>query len=173
MDSIPEPPPRTQTAAPAKAAGLRILVLGLNASPEPIGIGKYSGEMMAWLAARGHRVTGVAAPPYYPAWRVWDGWSAGRYATERRDGVDLVRCPLYVPHRPGGARRLVHLMSFAASSLPAACAVARRLRPQVVVAVAPTLSRRQAPSWRRAWLVRLHGCTSRTSKWKPRSNSVC
>jgi len=30
------------------------------------GIGKYTGEMAAWLAARGHQVRVVTAPPYYP-----------------------------------------------------------------------------------------------------------
>jgi colanic acid biosynthesis glycosyl transferase WcaI len=43
---------------------LRILIYGLNYSPELTGIGKYTGEMAAWLAERGHDVRVVAAPPY-------------------------------------------------------------------------------------------------------------
>lgn len=29
----------------------------------------YSGEMAEWLAAQGHEVRVVTAPPYYPQWR--------------------------------------------------------------------------------------------------------
>ena len=49
---------------------LRILIYGLNFSPELTGIGRYTGEMAAWLAARGHDVRVVTAPPYYPAWEI-------------------------------------------------------------------------------------------------------
>ena len=49
---------------------MRILIHGINFSPELTGIGKYSGEMAEWLAARGHEVRVVTAPPYYPQWRV-------------------------------------------------------------------------------------------------------
>ena len=45
---------------------VRILIHGVNYFPELAGIGKYSGEMAAWLAARGHELRVVAAPPYYP-----------------------------------------------------------------------------------------------------------
>ena len=49
---------------------MRILIHGINFSPELTGIGKYSGEMAEWLAAQGHEVRVVTAPPYYPQWRV-------------------------------------------------------------------------------------------------------
>ena len=49
---------------------MKILIYGLNYSPELTGIGKYTGEMASWLAARGHEVRVVTAPPYYPAWSV-------------------------------------------------------------------------------------------------------
>lgn len=42
---------------------LRILIHGINFSPELTGIGKYSGEMAEWLAAQGHEVRVVTAPP--------------------------------------------------------------------------------------------------------------
>ena len=40
---------------------MRILIYGINFSPELTGIGKYTGEMAAWLAARGHQVRVVTA----------------------------------------------------------------------------------------------------------------
>ena len=35
---------------------MRILIHGINFSPELTGIGKYTGEMAEWLAAQGHEV---------------------------------------------------------------------------------------------------------------------
>ena len=52
---------------------MKILIHGINFSPEFTGIGKYSGEMAEWLATHGHEVRVVTAPPYYPQWRVGGG----------------------------------------------------------------------------------------------------
>ena len=54
---------------------MKILLYGINFSPELTGIGKYTGELAAWLAGRGHEVRVVTAPPYYPAWKVSEGYS--------------------------------------------------------------------------------------------------
>ena len=110
---------------------MKILLYGINFSPELIGIGKYTGEMAAWLAARGHEVRVVTAPPYYPAWAVSPGYSGRAWRTERWQGVTVLRCPLWVPRKPSGLKRLLHLASFAASSLPVLLAQAL-WRPQVV-----------------------------------------
>lgn len=117
---------------------MRVLLYGINFSPELTGIGKYTGEMAAWLAARGHEVRVITAPPYYPDWEVAPGYSAWRYATEQWEGVGVWRAPLWVPFRPGGAKRMLHLAGFAVSSLPL---LVRHLfwRPQVVWVVAPAL----------------------------------
>ena len=124
--------------------------------PELTGIGKYTGEMAEWLAARGHEVRVVTAPPYYPAWKVTEGYTGWRYQREgdkatltglprryapRNDGaVEMVvyRCPLWVPGRPSGLKRILHLASFALSSLPV---MLRQTfwRPDVVWVVEPPL----------------------------------
>lgn len=122
---------------------MRILIYGINFAPELISTGKYTGEMAGWLAAQGHALRVVTAPPYYPAWRVGDGYAAGRYRREhwRWDSgasAELWRCPLWVPAQPGGARRLAHLASFAATSAPVVLAQAR-WRPDLVVVIEPTL----------------------------------
>ena len=54
---------------------MRILIHGINFSPELTGIGKYSGEMALWLVAQGHEVRVVTAPPYYPMWKVASGYA--------------------------------------------------------------------------------------------------
>ncbi len=130
---------------------MRILIYGLNFTPEPTGIGKFTGEMAAWLARRGHKVEVVTAPPYYPEWRIGPGYSCWRWRREAIEGVQVYRCPLYVPRRPRGLSRLIHLISFAKSSLPVALWRALAFRPQVLIAVAPALV--SAPGARlAAWL---------------------
>lgn len=61
---------------------MKILVYGINYSPELTGIGKYTGEMVEWLAAQGHEVRVITAPPYYPQWQVGENYSARRYKRE-------------------------------------------------------------------------------------------
>jgi colanic acid biosynthesis glycosyl transferase WcaI len=117
---------------------LRILVYGLNYAPELTGIGKYTGEMATWLAARGHEVRVVTAPPYYPAWRIRDDYRGAWYRTERAPGQPVVyRTPLYVPAQPTGVKRIVHLVSFMLGSLPV---MLREMfwQPEVVFTVEPT-----------------------------------
>jgi len=117
---------------------LRILIYGLNYAPELTGIGKYTGEMAAWLGARGHQVRVVAAPPYYPAWRIRDDYRGKFYCVERAPAEPIVfRTPLWVPAKPSGVTRLIHLFSFALGSLPA-LAVQPWFRPDVVFTVEPT-----------------------------------
>ncbi|NHQ88515.1 glycosyltransferase WbuB [Iodobacter sp. HSC-16F04] len=117
---------------------MKILVYGINYSPEMTGIGKYTGEMAEWLAAQGHEVRVVTAPPYYPQWQVGEGYSAFRYQYEMKAGVKVWRTPLWVPGKLSGAKRLLHLMSFALSSLPV---MLRQIfwRPDVVWMAAPAL----------------------------------
>ncbi|HEY9316765.1 MAG TPA: glycosyltransferase WbuB [Achromobacter sp.] len=117
---------------------MKILIYGINYAPELTGIGKYSAELAEWLAAQGHDVDVVTAPPYYPQWQVHDGYRAGRYRKEERAGVTVRRAPLWVPARPGGLKRLIHLASFAVSSLPSLLRAAAR-RPDLILVVEPAL----------------------------------
>ncbi len=117
---------------------MRILLYGINFAPELTGIGKYTGELAAWLAGQGHTVRVVTAPPYYPAWAISPDYRGRTYHTQQWQGVAVYRCPLWVPSQPGGLKRLVHLASFALLSLPA---MLRQLfwRPQLVWVVEPAL----------------------------------
>lgn len=118
---------------------LKILVYGINYWPEPTGIGKYTGEMAAWLVSRGHEVRVVTAPPYYPAWKISPGYRALAYTRALETGATVFRCPLWVPGQPSGAKRMLHLFSFALSSLPV---VLRQIfwRPDVVWMAAPAFA---------------------------------
>lgn len=117
---------------------MKVLIYGINFSPELTGIGKYSGEMAEWLARAGHEVRVVTAPPYYPEWKIARGYSAVGFKREEIAGVDVWRCPLYVPEKPSGLKRILHLASFAFSSLPV---MIRQIfwKPDVVVVIEPPL----------------------------------
>ncbi len=115
---------------------MKILVYGINFAPEPVGVGRYTGEMVQALQAAGHDVRVITALPYYPAWKVSEGYAPHRYAFDTWQGVPVARAPLWVPFRPGGRKRVLHLLSFAVTSLPL---VVRQLfwRPDVVWMAAP------------------------------------
>jgi len=129
-------------------SSMRILIVGINYAPELTGIGKYSGEMAEWLAAAGHEVHIVTAPPYYPEWKVADGYAAWRYGKEvnlpqhrfDKKGGNLVvyRCPIWVPAQPSGLKRLLHLASFALSSLPVMLGQVF-WRPHLILVIEPPL----------------------------------
>lgn len=125
-----------------QARPLRLAVVGLNYAPEEIGIGRYTTDMVRSLAARGHAVEVIAGKPYYPQWQVpapfrGPGWQRGEEL-----GITVTRCPHYVPARPTGLRRVIHLASFAASALVPALGLVlrpRHRRPEVVFCIAPAL----------------------------------
>jgi colanic acid biosynthesis glycosyl transferase WcaI len=116
---------------------MRLLIVGLNFAPELTGIGKYTGEMATWLARRGHDVTVITTRPYYPEWKR-PGWAGWTWRRETWEGCRVVRCPLYVPRRQTGLRRILHLASFGLSCVPAALATMLRGRADVVMVMAPT-----------------------------------
>lgn len=118
---------------------MRILIYSANYAPEPTGVGKYSGEMAEWLVAQGHDVRVVAAPPYYPNWKVAKGYSWPPYRRELLNGVDVWRAPLWVPKQPSGLKRVLHLLSFALCSTPTMLRQAF-WSPDVVLTVAPALA---------------------------------
>jgi len=123
-----------------KIESRRLLVVALNYAPDLTGIGKYVSEMTEWLATRKQlEIRVVTAPPYDPAWQVASGYSARRYQKERIGGIEIYRCPLWVPRRPRGMTRLLHLLSFALSTLPVLLWQGLSWRPHVVFVVEPPL----------------------------------
>jgi colanic acid biosynthesis glycosyl transferase WcaI len=121
---------------------LRVAILGLNYAPEEIGIGRYTTDMAEALAARNHQVEVIAGKPYYPQWITYLPFRKRGWHHHSERGVEITRCPHYVPAYPDGPRRIVHLASFAVAALgPALRLVLRRrvARPQIVICVVPAL----------------------------------
>lgn len=125
----------------------RVLLVTINYRPELTGIGKYTGEMAEWLVSRGCEVRVVTAPPYYPAWKVNEGYSAAWYQREAVGGVEVLRCPLWVPGKVSGIKRVLHLASFAITSFFPIVWGGVRWRPDLVLVIEPPLF--AAPA---AWL---------------------
>lgn len=117
---------------------MKILIQSLNFYPELTGIGKYSGEMAFWLASRGHDVRVITAPPYYPAWKIDPEYKKYFWSRERYRSVLIWRCPIWVPAKPTGISRILHLFSFALTSLPVTIAQIF-WRPNVIVTIEPPI----------------------------------
>ncbi|GAA5525041.1 hypothetical protein Maes01_01601 [Microbulbifer aestuariivivens] len=116
---------------------MKILLYGLNFTPELTGIGKYNGELVSGVKFRDVDVDVVTAPPYYPEWKIKQGFS-NFWGKNSIDEVMIYRCPLYVPRKVTTFSRLVHLVSFAISSgLRLLTLVGKR--PDIIFLVQPTL----------------------------------
>ena len=97
---------------------MKIVIQSINFHPELTGIGKYTGEMASWLISKGHLVRVITTPPYYPKWKISRGYKKYFWSKEIWSGVKVWRCPIWVPIKPNGITRLLHLASFALSSFP-------------------------------------------------------
>ncbi|MCX5516783.1 colanic acid biosynthesis glycosyltransferase WcaI [Kaistia algarum] len=118
---------------------MKILILGLNYAPEKVGVAVYTSGMAEALARSGHEVEVVVGQPYYPAWKVAEGYSRWLYKRSTENGVKILRCPLYVPARPSALRRVLHHMSFGLAALFPMLTRAIASRPDIVFTVAPAL----------------------------------
>ncbi|GGC45290.1 colanic acid biosynthesis glycosyltransferase WcaI [Parapedobacter defluvii] len=116
---------------------MRILIFGINYSPELTGIGKYTGEMGAWFAARGHDVAVVTAKPYYPEWEIHQTYKGTGWLTEQIAGVTVYRVPLYVPKNVTAKKRILHEFSFLAAVLPKWFGLLLKKRYDIVINITP------------------------------------
>jgi len=123
----------------------RILFIGYNFSPELTGIGKYSGEMMHWLADKGHDIIVLTAYPYYPHWKVQEPYRKNRfwYRKEVRQyesggRLHVLRCPMYIPQNPSGLKRMLLDSSFSVTALSAMLPMLFQKKYDWVITVAPS-----------------------------------
>jgi colanic acid biosynthesis glycosyl transferase WcaI len=117
---------------------MRIIISSLNYSPELTGIGKYNGEITPVLASNNIEPHVITAPPYYPEWRISEGFDNSFGTSIDENGVTIYRCPLYVPAKVTTLKRLLHLSSFAITSAFRLFSL-WRLKPDVLFLVQPTL----------------------------------
>jgi colanic acid biosynthesis glycosyl transferase WcaI len=117
----------------------RILLIGINFSPELTGIGKYSGEMIDWLTDKGNDCTVVTTFPYYPTWSVQEPYKGSFYKREvKKDGkLEIIRCPIYVPANPTGAKRILHDATFFFTSFLAIFMLLFKKKHDYIICTAP------------------------------------
>src|SRR5262245_6049826 len=128
-------PSMNRSAPPAAAS--RIAIVGINYAPELTGIGVYSTGMAEYLAAQGVEVDVYTAFAYYPQWRKDDQDRGRLFRFERINRVNVRRHFVYVPPRPTALKRMLHEISFVASS-----SVGYLLGPRaaVTIVVSPPLA---------------------------------
>lgn len=122
-----------------KADKKKILIIGINFLPELTGIGKYTGEMVSFLAENGFDCRVISAFPYYPQWKVQKPYKNLFYKTEKlsNEKIKVLRCPLYVPKKLSGARRILHEASFFLTAFLAVCYYLFQPRQDYIFCVAP------------------------------------
>ena len=117
---------------------MKVLLYGINYSPDLTGIGKYSGEMGEWLARQGHDVRVITAYHYYPDWKIREAnrglWWRREHPGEREE---VIRCPLYVPGKVTAVKRILHEFSFVLTSSIALLACLFKKTDVVVNVVTP------------------------------------
>jgi len=116
---------------------MRILIYGINYSPDLTGIGKYSGEMGSWFAQQKHEVAVVTAMPYYPYWEIKKEYQNKLWLKEIIEGVTVYRCPLYVPKKPSGLKRMLHDVTFFFTSFFLFFGLLFRKKYDLIITVSP------------------------------------
>lgn len=110
---------------------MKIQLWSYNFDPEPTGIGIVSTVWARGLRDRGHQVEVVAAHPHYPEPQ-W-GTRVLPYR-EVRDGIEVLRLPLWIG-RASAAERYRQELTFMAAQSAATPFLAR---PDVLVSVSPS-----------------------------------
>lgn len=128
---------------------MRVQLWSYNYDPEPQGIAPLSCVLARALQELGHDVLVITAHPHYPE-PVWG--SRRRPYRERRDGVPVLRLPLWIG-RGSGLQRVRQELSFAGSQtlviplLPACDAVIAVSPCFPALAAAMAFSRLRATPW--------------------------
>ncbi len=92
---------------------MHILVLGTNYAPEKTAVAPFTTGLCEHLAGGGHDVTVITTFPYYPEWRVFEGYRGRVYQGECINKVNLRRVWHFVPRRASNLlQRLAHDFSF-------------------------------------------------------------
>jgi len=92
---------------------MRILTLSQWYVPEPDIKVHLLGKD---LVVRGHQVTAITGFPNYPQGRIYPGYHQRLWQWEQRDGVRVLRLPLYPDRSRSASRRSLNYLSFAMSA---------------------------------------------------------
>ena len=116
-----------------RRCAIRVLIIGLNYTPERTGIAPYTAAMAQRLAARGDEVRVLTTFPHYPEWHFTDG-STERTKRTDEGGVKVMRIRHKLPKQGSSISRFRSELSFGFRAL-----FARWNNPDVVVLVSPAM----------------------------------
>src|SRR5512147_1821570 len=91
---------------------MRILIYSYNYHPEPIGIAPLMTELAEGLVKRGHQVRVVTAMPWYPESEIRPDYRGKLYLTEKRNGVKIQRCLIWIRRKRSFKNRALFEISF-------------------------------------------------------------
>lgn len=98
--------------ASADLNGARIVLVSVSYWPEDVGIAPYSTAMAEHFVSCGADVTAIVGMPHYPSWRVRSEDRRCIRRRERRNGVDIRRFRVFVPHEQDALRRAIYEATF-------------------------------------------------------------
>jgi len=124
---------------------MRILIISQWFDPEPADVKglPFARE----LARRGHEVVVITGFPNYPGGKVYPGYRIKCWERESRDGIDVIRVPLYPSHGLSKWGRILNYTSFALAASTIGLFVAGRAdvvyiyHPPATVALPALLAR--------------------------------
>lgn len=118
---------------------MRVLFVTPYYWPESVGAGVWAHDLMRFLAQRGHQVCVLTTFPHYPEETISNPNRSTHVVSERHDGVQIVRVPMYHAARGGAMwKRVLSGVSFGRNVQRA-----YRRRPfhaDVVLALTPPIS---------------------------------
>ncbi len=115
---------------------MRILIYSYNYHPEPIGIAPLMTELAEGLVKRGHDVRVVTGMPNYPERSIYADYRGKLYATEKRNGVTVQRCYVWICPKPGLLARMALDASFVITSMVQAL---NGEKPDIILLTVPPL----------------------------------
>lgn len=92
---------------------MRILIISQFYPPEP---NPKAHDIASYLLKQGHDVIAMTPIPQYPYGRFYEGYKLRLWSWEYRDGVKVLRLPIYPDHSKSAFRRGLSCLSFALSA---------------------------------------------------------
>lgn len=93
---------------------MKIIFISPNYYPEKVGCGKFTKEIVDWVSKKAKKVIVVTTNPFYPEWEC----KFNRYKKSLNGNTLVIRCPIYVPKKVNGLKRIIHYLSFFITSMP-------------------------------------------------------
>ena len=115
---------------------MKILLLSQYYAPEPTA---RAHELGSSLSQRGHKVIAITGFPSYPHGKIYEGYRMRLWEWEKREGVSVLRLPLFPDHSRSVVRRSLYYASFATSASLFGPLVASRADAMYVYLHPPTI----------------------------------